>query len=61
MQEKKPILIIVLAFVVLSVAASVINPLHEATDELRHYRFVQHIVQTGRLPVQGALECRTQA
>ncbi|MCA9927604.1 MAG: glycosyltransferase family 39 protein, partial [Anaerolineales bacterium] len=61
MQEKKPILIIVLVFVVLSVAASVINPLHEATDELRHYRFVQHIVQTGRLPVQGALECRTQA
>lgn len=60
-KTNKYIMLIILAFMVLSVAASVINPIHEATDELRHYRFVQHIVQTGRLPVQGALECRTQS
>ncbi len=56
-----PSLWIVLAvFVLLAVAGSVINPLHEATDELRHYRFVQHIVQLQRLPVQGEMPCQAQ-
>ncbi|MCP5093931.1 MAG: DUF2142 domain-containing protein, partial [Chloroflexi bacterium] len=60
MRERKAILTIIALFVVLSFSASVINPLHEATDELRHYRFVQHIVQLKALPVQGALPCRAQ-
>lgn len=56
-----PSLFIVLAvFLLLAVAGSVINPLHEATDELRHYRFVQHIVQLHRLPVQGEMPCQAQ-
>ena len=59
--HNKFIALIIFAFIVLSVSASVINPIHEATDELRHYRFVQHIVQTGRLPVQDGIECRTQS
>ncbi|MCB8928482.1 MAG: hypothetical protein H6652_23020 [Ardenticatenaceae bacterium] len=50
---KQPISLIMLAFVLLSFASSVINPLFEATDELRHYRFVQHIIQLKSLPVQG--------
>jgi hypothetical protein len=50
---KQPIAVILLAFVLLSFASSVINPLFEATDELRHYRFVQHIIQRQSLPVQG--------
>ncbi len=60
-ENKKGIAIILVVFVLLAFAASVINPLHEATDELRHYRFVRHIVQLHRLPVQGELECRTQS
>ena len=44
---------ILAAFLVLGLATSAINPLHEATDELRHYRFVQHIIQRHALPVQG--------
>ena len=56
-----PIAIILLAFVTLSTAASIINPLHEATDELRHYRFVRYIVQNKALPVQGELGCRAQS
>jgi hypothetical protein len=39
------------------------NPLHEATDELRHYRFVQHLIQRRALPVQGetsGLACTIQ-
>ncbi len=51
---------IVLAFIALSLAYSVVSPLHEATDELRHYRFVQHIVQRGALPVQGEVGCSAQ-
>ena len=61
MRERAAIVVILLAFVALGVAASVINPLHEATDELRHYRFVRHIVQEKGLPVQGGLACRAQS
>ncbi|MAT96071.1 MAG: hypothetical protein CL608_02925 [Anaerolineaceae bacterium] len=57
---KQPIALILLGFVVLSFASSVINPLFEATDELRHYRFVQHIIQLKRLPVQGEVGCSAQ-
>ncbi len=57
---RQPIAFILLAFVILSFASSVINPLFEATDELRHYRFVQHIIQLKRLPVQGEVGCSAQ-
>lgn len=57
---RQPIALILLAFVILSFASSVINPLFEATDELRHYRFVQHIIQLKRLPVQGEVGCSAQ-
>lgn len=53
-------IVVLVGFVVLALAASVINPLHEATDELRHYRFVRYIVQAHALPVQGDLGCSMQ-
>lgn len=52
--------LVLVVFTGLAFAASVINPLHEATDELRHYRFVRTIVQNHALPVQGALGCSAQ-
>ncbi len=55
------IVLILLAFLSLGLAYSVINPLHEATDELRHYRFVRYLVENGRLPVQGEEACRSQS
>ena len=58
--DKRPIFIILAAFIAISFAYSVVNPLHEATDELRHYRFVRHIVQRGSLPVQGQGGCSAQ-
>ncbi|MCP4425852.1 MAG: DUF2142 domain-containing protein [Chloroflexi bacterium] len=58
--ETKAMIIVLLAFIGLALAASVINPLHEATDELRHYRFVRYIVQEKALPAQGKLPCRVQ-
>jgi hypothetical protein len=51
--------LVLVVFVGLAFAASVINPLHEATDELRHYRFVQTLVQHQALPVQG-VGCNAQ-
>jgi 4-amino-4-deoxy-L-arabinose transferase-like glycosyltransferase len=50
-----------IAFLVLGLAYSVVNPLYEATDEHRHYRFVRVIATTGRLPVQGEEPCRSQS
>lgn len=50
-----------LLFVTLGLAYSVVNPLHEATDELRHYRFVRYIVTYRTLPVQGEGACRFQS
>ncbi|HUS94530.1 MAG TPA: phospholipid carrier-dependent glycosyltransferase [Patescibacteria group bacterium] len=52
---------ILLLFLGLSFAYSVINPIHEATDELRHYRFVRTLATSGRLPIQGQEACRSQA
>ncbi|PID86053.1 MAG: hypothetical protein CSB13_04905 [Chloroflexi bacterium] len=59
-QSKRGIIIILLAFIILAATASIINPLHEATDELRHYRFVRKIAQDGALPVQGEEGCSAQ-
>lgn len=56
----KTIGFIIALFILLSGAYSVVNPLHEATDELRHYRFVRHIIQRGALPVQGEVGCSAQ-
>jgi 4-amino-4-deoxy-L-arabinose transferase-like glycosyltransferase len=52
--------VVLVGFIVLALAASIINPLHEATDELRHFRFVRYIVQEKGLPVQGETACSAQ-
>jgi 4-amino-4-deoxy-L-arabinose transferase-like glycosyltransferase len=53
--------VVLLLFIALALTYSVVNPLHEATDELRHYRFVRYIVSEHSLPVQGEGECRFQS
>lgn len=58
--EYGAIAVVLALFVLFGLAASVLNPLHEATDELRHYRFVRHIVQRQSLPVQGQVGCSAQ-
>ncbi len=60
---RRSIILILAAFLLLGFAYSAINPLHEATDELRHYRFVQFIIQRHALPIQGegsGLDCTVQ-
>ncbi len=56
-----PIWLIVATFIIMATAYNTINPLHEGTDELRHYRFVQYILQNKALPVQGQEPCRSQS
>lgn len=60
MTEKRAIFLLLTAFFLLATAYSIVNPLHEATDELRHYRFVRYIVQEHALPVQSADQCSAQ-
>ncbi len=60
-QAKWPLALILGAFVVLASAYSIINPLHEASDELRHFRFVRVLADTGTLPVQGEEAKRSQS
>jgi len=55
------IIIVLVVFTLMAFAYSVVNPLFEATDELRHYRFSRVIATTGRLPVQGQEPCRAQS
>ena len=55
------ITLILMLFVALGFAYSVVNPLHEATDELRHYRFVRYLATYRTLPVQGEGACRFQS
>ncbi|MCA9971186.1 MAG: glycosyltransferase family 39 protein [Anaerolineales bacterium] len=58
--HNQAIALILLAFVGVSLAYSVVNPLHEATDELRHYRFVRYVTTEHALPVQGEVGCSAQ-
>lgn len=49
------------AYLVLAVAYSLANPLYESTDELRHMRYVRHIVAHFDLPVQRPGQPRAQS
>ncbi|MGF1506602.1 MAG: glycosyltransferase family 39 protein, partial [Anaerolineae bacterium] len=55
-----PIAAVVL-FIVLGVVFSIANPIHEATDEIRHYRYVRYLADFGRLPVQSGEQGNAQA
>ncbi len=52
---------LMLVFVMLAAAVSLINPLFEAPDEIRHYRYVRKLVTERTLPIQGQEEVRSQS
>ena len=56
-----PVAILLSIFLLLAFSYSVANPIHEATDELRHYRFVRYITVNKSLPIQGQEPCRSQS
>jgi len=45
---------IIVAFIALGAAYSVVTPIFEASDELWHYPFVKHLADSNGLPVQDA-------
>ena len=47
-----PLALVLVAFLGLGLAYSVTMPIFEASDEMHHYRFVEHLRLTGQLPVQ---------
>jgi hypothetical protein len=49
------------AYILLAVTYSLANPLFESTDELRHFRYVRHLVVHHRLPVQQPGAPRAQS
>ncbi|MGD2143254.1 MAG: glycosyltransferase family 39 protein [Anaerolineae bacterium] len=53
--------VILTTYVVLAVGYSLADPLYESTDELRHVRYVRHIVAYRDLPVQRPSGPRAQS
>jgi 4-amino-4-deoxy-L-arabinose transferase-like glycosyltransferase len=54
-------IIILIAHLVLALAYSLASPIYEPTDELRHFRYVRHILVYHELPVQSAEGPRAQS
>lgn len=52
---------LMLVFVALAATVSFINPLFEAPDEIRHYRYIRKLVTERALPIQGQEEVRSQS
>ena len=53
-QEKRAAAVLIAAAFLLFNLYSIVTPLFEASDELWHYPFVQHLVAGGGLPIQRA-------
>ena len=51
-RQHRAITFILIGFIILGTAYSVVTPLFEASDELWHYPFVKHLADGGGLPVQ---------
>ncbi len=59
--ERIGLALLLIAYVVLAVGYSLVTPLYESTDELRHVRYVRHIATYGNLPLQRAGAPRAQS
>jgi len=53
--------LLLVAYLILAVGYSLANPLYESTDELRHFRYVRHLVVYRSLPVQQPDAPRAQS
>jgi 4-amino-4-deoxy-L-arabinose transferase-like glycosyltransferase len=59
--HRRVLTLLLVAFVVLAVAYSLANPLYEATDEVRHVRYVRHLAVYNALPEQVTQGPRAQS
>ncbi len=56
-----PLLALLVVYLVVAVGYSLASPLYEPTDEIRHFRYVRHILEYRSLPVQQAEGPRAQS
>jgi 4-amino-4-deoxy-L-arabinose transferase-like glycosyltransferase len=59
--ERVALGVIMVAYLVLALGYSLADPLYESTDELRHVRYVRHIITYRNLPVQRSGAPRAQS
>jgi 4-amino-4-deoxy-L-arabinose transferase-like glycosyltransferase len=55
------LLVILVVYLALAIAYSLASPIYEPTDEVRHFRYVRHILVYRELPVQSAEGPRAQS
>jgi 4-amino-4-deoxy-L-arabinose transferase-like glycosyltransferase len=56
-----PFVIILLVYLALALAYTLSSPIYEPTDEVRHFRYVRHLVVYRELPVQSVEGPRAQS
>jgi hypothetical protein len=56
-----PFLLILIIYLALAISYSMISPIYEPTDELRHFRYVRHLIVYRSLPIQQATGPRAQS
>ncbi len=61
LKEHKGLVAITIIFLILSTLFNIINPLHEAPDEIRHYRYIRYLADFQQLPVQSGEAGNAQA
>jgi hypothetical protein len=59
--RRRLLVLLLIGYLGLAVAYSLANPLYEATDEVRHVRYVRHLVAYASLPEQVAEGPRAQS
>jgi hypothetical protein len=55
------LVVVLVAYLVLAISYSLASPIYEPTDELRHFRYVRHLIVYRSLPVQTAEGPRAQS
>jgi len=56
-----PLILLLAAYLILAVAYSLAAPVYEPTDEIRHFRYVRHLITYRDLPAQHAEGPRAQS
>jgi len=60
-QSELMLVVLLVVYVALAVGHSVVTPIYEPTDEIRHFRYVRHLTVYRSLPVQAAEGPRAQS
>lgn len=59
--RRLPFAVLLVAYLVLALAYSLVTPIYEPTDEIRHVRYVRHLTTYRSLPIQSADGPRAQS